>query len=285
MDLKDIKKLENVYTDIEKSLKFDETVTIEPSLNMNKDSKMCGKVTVPKNTIAAFFILMDEMDDKGLVVMTQQELADKLNCSRVSVNTYLALLRKFDYIRVDENKQGRYYVTTQGLLDLGPDRKMALLMDRLALYNTATEKDFRLKNIEFQFDYKLYKVMLNQGYVWKEFEDKYEDIINKTGRIVISQRIADMRIEDAIKNVLSSEDKDKFDNVQKYSNWANENLLNEVIANEISIYCTECGRKLRNHWKYCKYCGSKVEEDLPPIEFNISNYLGKEVEENTKNQE
>ena len=26
-------------------------------------------------------------------------------------------------------------------------------------------------------------------------------------------------------------------------------------------YCTECGQKIKNEWKFCKYCGSKVDDD------------------------
>lgn len=32
-----------------------------------------------------------------------------------------------------------------------------------------------------------------------------------------------------------------------------------VEANEIRVYCTECGVKVKNNWKFCPKCGNKVE--------------------------
>ena len=32
-----------------------------------------------------------------------------------------------------------------------------------------------------------------------------------------------------------------------------------VYSNDLQkIYCTNCGRKLKNQYKYCPYCGNKI---------------------------
>ena len=272
MDINDIKKLENLYKTVEEENLENEYISFgnnERPKEVDTKLKIWGKVSYPKN-IAAFFVFIDEMDDKGLVVITQQELANRLNCSRVSVNSYLNMLKKFGYIKQDENRLGRYYVTVDGLLALGPDRKLALLMDNLEVCNSKGDDKYDSKDLEFQFDYRLYKVMLSQGYVWKEFEEKYKDILNRTAKLLplMTKAIVnntEEKLKQSVEKPLNNIEQQKLENIKKYSDWANDNYVNAVIANEVAVYCTECGRKLRNTWKYCKYCGTKVEEEIPNL--------------------
>ena len=235
----------------------------------------------------AFYLFLDEMDDNGVVHMTQQELADKLSCSRTTVNNYLSVLKDSGYIKQEEGKLGRYIVTVKGMLKRGSERRFLLVLENIQQNAPRLPKDF-----DFQYDYRLYKIMKNQGYIWKEFEEK-----NKKNLILLNE------IE-VSKNVLEKENKSEMTNTEKFvvdtiancieeaamlekQNKENamtekekeivftiDNCLNKVNsvmqkkkAEQVAFlakysYCTECGQKIKNEWKFCKYCGSKVDEDI-----------------------
>ena len=78
-------------------------------------TKFHAKIKYPKY-LRAFYLFLDEMDENGIVHMTQQELADKLSVSRTTVNNYLNFLRDLGYIKQEEGRLSRYIVTIEGIL-------------------------------------------------------------------------------------------------------------------------------------------------------------------------
>ncbi|HJD13520.1 MAG TPA: zinc ribbon domain-containing protein [Candidatus Ruminococcus avistercoris] len=35
-------------------------------------------------------------------------------------------------------------------------------------------------------------------------------------------------------------------------------------------YCSECGRKIKDHSRYCSHCGAPVDENVGPDEVGLS---------------
>ena len=232
----------------------------------------------------AFYLFLDEMDENGLVYMTQQELADKLSCSRTTINSYLSILKESGYIEQEEGKLGRYIVTIKGILERGQERRFLLYVENLQQGGSRLPKDF-----DFKYDYRLYKIMKNQGYVWKEFEEKNKknlillneikaskDGIERENKFDMTER--EKEIVDTLASCIQEADtferkinesimtdKEKVFKIDKCVNKVNS-LMQKKKVEQVAFlakysYCTECGQKIKNEWKFCKYCGSKVDDD------------------------
>lgn len=251
-------------------------------------TKFHAKIKYPKY-LRAFYLFLDEMDENGIVHMTQQELADKLSVSRTTVNNYLNFLRDLGYIKQEEGRLSRYIVTVEGILSRGEERK------GLVFFENMKQGGHKLPdNFDFEYDYRLYKVMKNQGYIWKEFENE-----NRTELILLKEiKDANEVLNNVVERKSDMTETEKFivgtiancineaHNLEKQSKENSmtekekgivhtiDNCLNKVNSvmqkkkvEQIAFlakysYCTECGKKIKNEWKFCKYCGSKVDNDI-----------------------
>ena len=68
--------------------------------------------------------LYDHMDSSGEVRITQQEVSDSLNMSRVTVNRIFTRLKETMNIRQDKTRVGRYYLTNNGIMVVKTFRKI-----------------------------------------------------------------------------------------------------------------------------------------------------------------
>lgn len=87
---------------------------------MDKVSKV-SEFTNDNFRILAY--MYDIMNGQHLVKVTQQEVGEELNLSRVTVNRIFKQLKQKGYIVQDTSKVGRYYVATEGIAVVETFRK------------------------------------------------------------------------------------------------------------------------------------------------------------------
>ena len=76
------------------------------------------------DTFRALSVLYDLRDDKNLIRITQQELADVLQISRPTVNIIFTKLRNEGYLMQDKDRVAHYYLTVDAIKVIKMFRKL-----------------------------------------------------------------------------------------------------------------------------------------------------------------